>query len=77
MNIRQLRALCEILKHGLHISAAAKVLHTSQSGVSKQILELEQELGITIFVRQRNRVIGISDVGRLNDTTRRIGRAGY
>ena len=77
MNIRQLRALCEISKHGLHISAAAKVLHTPQSGVSKQILELEQELGITIFVRQRNRVIGISDVGLLNGTTRRIGRAGY
>jgi LysR family cys regulon transcriptional activator len=64
VNIRQLRALCEILKHGLHISAAAKVLNTSQSGVSKQILELEQELGITIFVRRRNRVIGISDAGR-------------
>jgi len=64
MNIRQLRALCEVLKHGLHISAAAKALHTSQSGVSKQILELEQELGVTIFVRRRNRVIGISDAGR-------------
>ena len=63
MNIRQLRALCEIFKNGLHISAAAKALHTSQSGVSKQILELEQELGVTIFVRQRNRVIGISDAG--------------
>ena len=64
MNIRQLRALCQILKHGLHISAAAKALHTSQSGVSKQILELEQELGVTIFIRRRNRVIGISDAGR-------------
>lgn len=64
MNIRQLRAVCEVLKHGLHISAAAKALHTSQSGVSKQILELEEELGITIFVRQRNRVIGLSDAGR-------------
>jgi LysR family cys regulon transcriptional activator len=64
MNIRQLRALCEVLKHGLHFSAAAKALHSSQSGVSKQILELEQELGVTIFVRRRNRVIGISDAGR-------------
>ena len=64
MNIRQLRALCEILKHGLHISAAAKVLHTSQSGVSKQILELEEELGVTIFVRRGNRLTGISDAGR-------------
>lgn len=64
MNIRQLRAVCEVVKHGLHISAAAETLHTSQSGVSKQILELEDELGITIFVRRRNRVVGISDAGR-------------
>ena len=64
MNIRQLRAVCEVLKHGLHISAAAQSLHTSQSGVSKQILELEQELGVTIFVRRRNRLIGLSDAGR-------------
>ncbi|MES2185082.1 MAG: LysR substrate-binding domain-containing protein [Pseudomonadota bacterium] len=63
MNIRQLRALGEILKHGMHISAAAKVLHTSQSGVSKQILELEEELGVTIFLRRRNRVIGLTEAG--------------
>lgn len=64
MNIRQLRALCEIQKHGFHISAAAQALHTSQSGVSKQILELEQELGVTILLRRRNRVTGLSDAGR-------------
>ena len=63
MNIRQLRALCEVLKHGMHISAAAQALNTSQSGVSKQILELEQELGVTVFLRRRNRVIGLSDAG--------------
>jgi LysR family cys regulon transcriptional activator len=63
MNIRQLRALGEVLKHGMHISAAAKVLHTSQSGVSKQILELEDELGVTIFLRRRNRVIALTEAG--------------
>lgn len=65
MNIRQLRALCEIVKHGLHMSAAAQALHTSQSGVSKQILDLEEELGVTIFIRRRNRLIGVSDAGRM------------
>jgi LysR family transcriptional regulator, cys regulon transcriptional activator len=63
MNIRQFRAVCEVLKHGMHISAAASALHTSQSGVSKQILELEQELGATIFLRRRNRVIGLTEAG--------------
>ena len=77
MNIRQLRALCEIVKHDLHLSVAAQALHTSQSGVSKQILDLEAELGITIFVRRRNRLIGLSDAGRtlLSIANRTVGDA--
>ena len=64
MNIRQLRALCEVVKQGLRISAAAEALHTSQPGVSRQIIELEEELGVAIFVRRRNRIIGVSEPGR-------------
>jgi LysR family cys regulon transcriptional activator len=64
VNIRQLRSLCEVLRHGLHISEAAKAVHASQSGVSKQILELEHELGVTIFARKRNRIVGITEPGR-------------
>ena len=64
MNLRQLRALNEVVKQGLRISAAADALHTSQPGVSRQISELEQELGVGIFVRKHNRLVGITEPGR-------------
>jgi LysR family cys regulon transcriptional activator len=56
--------LCEVVKQGLRISAAAEALHTSQPGVSRQILELEEELGVDIFVRRRRRIIAVSEPGR-------------
>lgn len=65
MNIRQLRALCEVVKQGLRISVAAHALHTSQPGVSRQILELEEELGVGIFVRKNNRVVDVTEPGRV------------
>jgi LysR family transcriptional regulator, cys regulon transcriptional activator len=64
MNFPQLRALCEVVQQGLRISAAAEALHTSQPGVSRRILELEQELGVGIFVRNRNRLVGITESGQ-------------
>ena len=48
MTLKQLRYLCEIVRHELHLSRAAETLHTSQPGVSKQIQLLERELGLTI-----------------------------
>jgi LysR family transcriptional regulator, cys regulon transcriptional activator len=63
MTLRQLRALQEVVKQGLRISAAAEALHTSQPGVSRQILELEQELGVSIFVRKRGRLVSLTEAG--------------
>lgn len=63
MNITQLRYLCEIVDRGFNISAAAKSLHTSQPGISMQIQRLEQELGIQIFIRRKNRLVGITQAG--------------
>lgn len=64
MTLQQLRYLCEIVRQGLHLSQAASVLHTSQPGVSKQIKLLEEELGVVIFRRQRNRILGLTQQGR-------------
>src|SRR5690606_69527 len=47
-----------------HISGAADALHTSQPGVSRQIRQLEHELGFQIFERKRNRVIGLTEPGQ-------------
>lgn len=64
MRLKQLRYICEVFRHGNHISAAAEALHTSQPGVSKQIQMIESELGFEIFLRKRNRIVGLSEPGR-------------
>ena len=64
MKIQQLRYLSEVARQDLSISAAAEALHTSQPGVSRQIMELEDELGIEIFVRRGKRLVGITEPGR-------------
>lgn len=64
MNLRQLQYICEIAKRDdLSISAAAAALHSNQPGISKQLKLLEDELGITIFSRGRNRLAGITQEG--------------
>ena len=63
MNFQQLRAVRETVRNGLNLTEAAKRLFTSQPGVSKQIRELEDELGVPIFVRRGKRLIGITEPG--------------
>ena len=63
MQIRQLRYLCHIAEHGGSITAVAKALHTSQPSVSRDLRALELELGVELFHRARNRIVGITDCG--------------
>ncbi len=73
MKLQQLRYVVEITKHGNHLSAAAQALNTSQPGVSRQIQLLEAELGFNIFVRTRNRIIGVTPPGEhVVDIARRV-----
>ena len=65
MKLQQLRYVLEIVRQNNHLSAAAEALHTSQPGVSRQILLLEAELGFEIFQRTRNRIIVVTETGRL------------
>ncbi len=64
MKLQQLRYLCEVVRQGLNVSAAAGQLHTSQPGVSKQIRQLEDELGVTLFVRNGKRLAELTEPGR-------------
>jgi len=64
MNIQQLRYLQEIVRHDLNISQAAETLYTSQPGISKQIRQLEEELGIEIFVRNGKRIASMTEPGQ-------------
>lgn len=63
MNFQQLKAICEIAKHRFNISAAAAALHRSQPALSRQIAELENELGVRIFARTRNKIAGLTAQG--------------
>lgn len=64
MNLQQLRYLQEVARRGLNISEAAEALFTSQPGVSKQIRQLETELGVEVFVRRGKRLVDITEPGR-------------
>lgn len=63
MNLQQLRYVREAVRSDLNLTEASQSLNTSQSGVSKQIRELEIELGIEIFVRKGKRLTGLTRAG--------------
>lgn len=64
MNLLQLKSVCEIADNRLNISEAANTLFRTQSTVTRQIKELEEELGVQIFNRRRNKVLGITPSGK-------------
>jgi LysR family cys regulon transcriptional activator len=64
MKLQQLRYLREVAKRSLNLSEAAEALHTSQPGISKQIRQLEDELGVDILVRNGKRVVDVTEPGR-------------
>ena len=64
MNLHQFRFVQEAARRNLNLTEAAKALHTSQPGVSKAIIELEEELGIDIFTRHGKRLKRITEPGQ-------------
>lgn len=63
MNFQQLRSVREAVRLGFNLTAVAQALHTSQPGVSRQIRELEDELGIVLFERSGKRLTGLTPPG--------------
>jgi LysR family cys regulon transcriptional activator len=64
MNFQQLRSVRETVRRGFNLTEVANVLYTSQPGVSRQIRELEEELGVEIFVRAGKRLTGLTPPGQ-------------
>ena len=56
MNLHQFRFLQEAVRRNFNLSETARALFTSQPGVSKAIIELEDELGVEIFSRHGKRI---------------------
>ncbi len=64
MNLQQLRYVRETVRRKLNLTDAARALHTSQPGVSKQIREFEEELGVDIFERHGRRFVSLTPPGQ-------------
>jgi len=71
VNLQQLRYLCAVVDNGLNVSDAAEALYTSQPGISKQIRQLEDELGLRVFVRQGKRLTSLTPAGEVVVATAR------
>ncbi|MFZ9368398.1 MAG: CysB family HTH-type transcriptional regulator [Burkholderiaceae bacterium] len=64
MNFQQLKSVREAARRGFNLTEVANALFTSQPGVSRQIRELEEELGIDIFERNGKRLTGLTEPGK-------------
>ncbi|HEX7689885.1 MAG TPA: CysB family HTH-type transcriptional regulator [Burkholderiaceae bacterium] len=64
MNLHQFRFVQEAVRRNLNLTETAKALFTSQPGISKAILELEEELGVDLFVRHGKRLRRVTEPGR-------------
>lgn len=65
MNLHQFRFVQEAARRNLNLTETAKALFTSQPGISKAIIELEEELGVEIFARHGKRLRRITEPGQL------------
>jgi len=63
MNLQQLKYVRAAIQNELNLTKVANELFTSQSGVSKQIKELEAELKFEIFIRRGKRLVGLTEAG--------------
>ncbi|MBU9721441.1 MULTISPECIES: LysR family transcriptional regulator [Bacillaceae] len=82
MELRQLQYFIEVANRE-HVTDAADALHVAQSAVSRQISNLENELGVDLFIREGRRV-KLTPIGKIflerieqamnviNDATREV-----
>ena len=63
MELRQIKYFIEVAKRE-HVTEAANALHVAQSAISRQIFNLEEELGVDLFIRE-GRTIRLTPIGRI------------
>ncbi|WP_299197351.1 CysB family HTH-type transcriptional regulator [uncultured Amphritea sp.] len=64
MNFQQLRIVRETVRQNFNLTNVANALFTSQSGVSKHLKDLEDELGLDLYVRKGKRLLGLTEPGK-------------
>lgn len=63
MNLQQFRYIRETIKRNFNLTETSQALFTSQPGISKAIIEFEDELGVQIFERYGKRIKGLTRPG--------------
>src|SRR5690625_742979 len=63
MELRQIKYFIEVANRE-HVTDAAEALHVAQSAVSRQIANLETELGVDLFIRE-GRQVKLTPIGRI------------
>ncbi|MGH8191256.1 MAG: LysR substrate-binding domain-containing protein [Rhodanobacteraceae bacterium] len=63
MTLNQLRYLVAIADSGLNITLAAEKVHATQPGLSRQIRQLEDELGFLLFSRKGRSLASLTEAG--------------
>lgn len=63
LELRQIKYFIEVAKRE-HVTEAANALHVAQSAVSRQIANLEAELGVDLFVRE-GRSVRLTPIGKV------------
>ncbi|MBM7600796.1 LysR family transcriptional activator of glutamate synthase operon [Virgibacillus halotolerans] len=63
MELRQIKYFIEVAKRE-HVTEAANAMHVAQSAVSRQIVNLEEELGVSLFIRE-GRTVRLTPIGRI------------
>jgi len=64
LNFQQLRIIRETVRRNFNLTEVANHLFTSQSGVSKHIKDLEDELGVELYIRKGKRLTGLTEPGK-------------
>ena len=64
MNLQQLKVFRETIRCKFNVTEAANAVFASQSGISKQIRDLEEELGVALFNRRGKRLLGLTEPGK-------------
>ena len=65
MTLTQLRYLVAIADADLNITLAAARVHATQPGLSKQLKQLEDELGFLLFVRKGRSLESVTPAGQV------------
>lgn len=71
LNLRLLEVFRVVFESG-NVTIAAAKLGVTQPAVSKALIELEQHVGLTLFGRERRRLIPTQDAARLYEETARL-----